>query len=185
MKNALTILLIVLVAMGCNPGDTQSTRSNSFNNDINNLKPDSSTLASEKPMHQPTTNDIDILLEKAKTSGSNEDLSALWKATLHLTQWHFITKYTEKIEDRKPFIGVIDNQGWVFMFTDRQKAQEYGKTIKDGQFADEEGNVIVISMDTEKAIDYLMGLSSKGVYGMRQESMSSMAGFHQLQTCQL
>ena len=118
-------------------------------------------------MHQPAGNNIDRLLEKAKRSGSKEDLSELWKATLHLPQWHFIARQTERIEDRKPFIGAIDNQGWVFMFTDRQKAQQYGMAVKDGGFVDENGKVLVISMDTEKAIDYLLGLSSKGVFGVR------------------
>ena len=118
-------------------------------------------------MNQQNPDIIDLLLEKAKNSGNNEDLSQLWKATLHLPQWHFITRQTDRPEDRKPFIGVIESRPWVFMFTDREKAREYGNAIKDGGFVDEEGNVLVISMDTQKAVDYLMSLSSNGVYGIR------------------
>ncbi|KAA9327597.1 hypothetical protein F0P96_16595 [Hymenobacter busanensis] len=123
-------------------------------------------------MQQPAQNDIDTLLEKAKTSGSKEDLSELWKAALNLPQWHFITKHTERLEDRKPFVGVMDNKGWVFVFTDRQKAHEYGKAIKDGGFVDAEGNLMVISMGIEGAIDYVMDLFTKGVYGMRMNELN-------------
>ncbi|GAA4374070.1 hypothetical protein [Hymenobacter koreensis] len=118
-------------------------------------------------MDQLTNNDIDSLLQKAKTSGDKEDLATLWKAALNLPQWHFITKHTEKLEDRRPFIGVLDNQPWVFVFTDRQKAQEFGQSVKDGGFVDDKGSVMIISMDTHRAIDYVTALSSKGVFGVR------------------
>ncbi|AIZ63060.1 hypothetical protein PK28_03965 [Hymenobacter sp. DG25B] len=118
-------------------------------------------------MNSSAHNDIDLLLEKAKSSGRNEDLSALWKAALNLPQWHFITQQTANIEDRKPAVGMVDNKPWVFLFTDRQRAQEYGRTIKDGGFVDESGNVMVISTDTQRAIDYLLALASQGVYGLR------------------
>jgi hypothetical protein len=32
---------------------------------------------------------------------------------------------------------------------------------------DESGNVLVISTDTQKAVDYLLALASQGVYGLR------------------
>ncbi|RSK49288.1 hypothetical protein [Hymenobacter rigui] len=111
--------------------------------------------------------DIDLLLAKAKSSGKTEDLSALWKAALSLPQWHFITRQTATIEDRKPFVGVMDCKPWAFLFTDRQRAQEYARTIPNGGFVDESGNVLVISTDTQKAIDYLLALAAQGVYGLR------------------
>ncbi|MDU0370852.1 hypothetical protein ACFPAF_10640 [Hymenobacter endophyticus] len=118
-------------------------------------------------MHSSTSQEIDLLLEKAKSSGKTEDLAALWKAALELPQWHFITRQTANIEDRKPFVGVLDNKPWIFVFTDRQRAQEYARTITGGGFVDESGNVLVMSTDTPKAIDYLLALTSQGVYGVR------------------
>ncbi|MCR5887667.1 hypothetical protein LRS06_07720 [Hymenobacter sp. J193] len=118
-------------------------------------------------MDSSAHNEIDLLLAKAKSSGRTEDLSALWKAVLDLPQWHFITRQTENIEDRKPFVGVMDGKPWAFLFTDRQRAQEYARTIPNGGFVDESGNVLVISTDTQKAIDYLLALVSQGVYGLR------------------
>lgn len=111
--------------------------------------------------------DIDLLLAKAKSSGRPEDLSALWKAALSLPQWHFITRQTAQMEDRKPFVGVMDGKPWAFLFTDRQRAQEYARTIPNGGFVDESGSVLVISTDTQKAIDYLLALAAQGVYGLR------------------
>ena len=118
-------------------------------------------------MDSSAPNDIDLLLQKAKSSGRNEDLSALWKAALELPQWHFMTRPTATIEDRKPFVGVLDGKPWAFVFTDRQRAQEYARAIPNGGFVDEGGNVLVLSTDTQKAIDYLLALAAQGVYGVR------------------
>ncbi|MBD2714264.1 hypothetical protein KBK19_04370 [Microvirga sp. STR05] len=118
-------------------------------------------------MDSAAHNEIDLLLDKAKSSGRNEDLSALWKVVLSLPQWHFMTRQTATIEERKPFVGVLDGKPWAFVFTDRQRAQEYARTIPNGGFVDESGNVLVISTDTQKAIDYLLALAAQGVYGVR------------------
>lgn len=115
---------------------------------------------------KPTDN-IDNLVAKASESGNAEDLTKLWKTFLDLNQWHFITKYKENINDSKPFIGVIDNQPWVFLFSDRQKAREYCLNEGNTGFADSNGGVNVISMETDKAISYILDLHHKGVYGMR------------------
>jgi len=113
------------------------------------------------------TDKIDQLVSNATKSESAEDLTKLWKETLNLKQWHFITKYKEELQESTPFIGVIDNQPWVFIFTDRQKAQQYCLNEKNYGFTDSKGSSFIISMDTDKAIDYILDLNSKGVYGMR------------------
>ena len=110
---------------------------------------------------------IDLLIANATKSGSAEDLTKLWKETLNLNQWHFITKYKEGIQNSRPFVGIIDNQPWVFIFTDRQKAQQYCLNEKNGGFTDAKENSFIISMNTDKAINYILDLNSKGVYGMR------------------
>lgn len=113
------------------------------------------------------TSDIDAVLADAKKSGGNEALAKLWKATLNLQQWHFITKYKEEVLSRYPFVGVIDNRPWVFIFTDRQKAQQYCVQEGNDGFTDPTGTVYIISMDTANAINYILDLQSKGVYGIR------------------
>ncbi len=110
---------------------------------------------------------IDEMLADAKKSVGNEALAILWKATLDLKQWHFITKYKEDVLESSPFVGVIDNRPWVFVFTDRHKAQQYCVQAGNDGFADPNGTVYIISMDTANAINYVTDLQSKGVYGMR------------------
>lgn len=123
-------------------------------------------------MDASASDEIDFLLEKSKSSGNNEDLSKLWKATLNLPQWHFLARQTETLADRTPFIGVLANKPWVFLFTDRQRAHEYGRHINDGGFVDADGNVLIISMETQHAISYIMSLASKGVYGLRMNELN-------------
>lgn len=113
------------------------------------------------------TNTIDLLVEKAIKSGNSDDLTKLWSSMLKLKQWNFITKYKTDIQESQPFIGVIDNQPWVFIFTDRDKALQYCLQEGNEGFSDDKGRVYIITMDTEKAIEYVLGLQAKGVYGMR------------------
>ena len=110
---------------------------------------------------------IDELTNKAKESGKPEDLYKLWQAALSLDEWHFIAKYRENIQEIKPFLGVVDDAGWAFVFTDKDKAQEYAKTTVNEGFLDPEGSAIIISMKTENAIKYLLNLKSGGVHGVR------------------
>jgi hypothetical protein len=111
--------------------------------------------------------DIDQLVSKAIMSGNPEDLTDLWRVTLNLKQWHFITKHKDDINERTPFIGVIDDKPWIFLFTDRQKAQKYCTTQGNDGFTDENGSVFIISIDTEKAIQYILKMHEQGVFGMR------------------
>ena len=113
------------------------------------------------------TDSVDKLVAKASELGNADDLTKLWKAFLNLKQWHLITKYKENIDDCKPFIGIIDNQPWVFLFSDRQKATQYCLNEKNTGFTDPQGGVYIISMETDNAIIYIIVLHLKGVYGMR------------------
>lgn len=123
--------------------------------------------STEKNQDETINSDIDKLIANATKSGNSEDLTILWRTTLNLKQWHFITKHRDDINDRNPFIGEIENRPWVFLFTDRQKAQQYCTTDGNDGFTDENGGVYIISMDTDKAIDYIFKLYEQGVFGMR------------------
>jgi hypothetical protein len=153
----LSSFLISLVVISCS-SDPQKNSNDSLLQDYN--KTETTKSMTTKP-------DITQLIAKASQSGSNEDLSILWKATLNLDQWHFITKDTIDINARKPFIGVIDNQPWIFVFTDRNEAHKYGTATGNTGFTDKDGNTNIISMDIDKAIEYILESHSQGVYGMR------------------
>lgn len=160
----LKIIIIGLILTSCNTAETKSTNPNLTVDGLKNAKIENL----KKTMSEINSIDnIDILVAGATKTGSAGDLTKLWKATLKLKQWHFITKYKADIQDSVPFIGVIDNQPWVFIFTDRQKAEQYCLNEKNDGFTDTKGTSFIISMDTEKAVDYILDLHSKGVYGMR------------------
>lgn len=113
------------------------------------------------------TNTIDSLLNLAQSSGKPDDLSNLWRETLKLSQWHFISKYKENIEESEVFVGLIEDRPWVFVFTDRKRASEYCNNVGNTGFISPDGSARVISMDTDKAIEYILKLGETGVYGMR------------------
>ncbi len=152
-------LLISLITISCSSEPQKTSDKTVLSNNSKNEK--------HKNMTNAPAPDISLLVEKASKSGNNEDLSILWKATLNLDQWHFITKDTVDINARKPFVGIIDNQPWVFVFTDRIEAQKYATSEGNKGFTDKDGNTHLISMDTDKAIEYILTLQSQGVYGMR------------------
>lgn len=56
----------------------------------------------------PKDVNIDSLVEKARNSDSIEDLNALYSAFFDLKEWNYIVSNNCKIEDAKPFIGIVD-----------------------------------------------------------------------------
>ena len=160
MKTIILILSIVIILYSCSSSDKKIVTFGTTADTLENITTND-TIGNE------TNLKIDDLVNNAQNSGRSEDLTLLWKATLNLKQWHFITKYQNNLQDRRPFVGIIDNQPWVFVFTDRQKAQVYCLDKQNQGFTDNKGGVMIISMDTDKAIEYIMKLKTSGVYGMR------------------
>jgi hypothetical protein len=109
--------------------------------------------------------DIDSLVEKARNSGSIEDLNTLYSALLDLDEWNYIVSNNCKIEEAKPFIGIVDDKPWLFVFTDRLKADQYAKTF--GNFLESNGNTLVLSMNLSNSLNMIQQLHDKGVYGIR------------------
>lgn len=142
---------------------------------IRNLRPDVFKIIDESQKVTGLREDklikhdlnIDELKKIAEKSGQIEDLEKLWQATLSLDKWFFIAKHNENKNDISPFLGLIDNVGWAFVFTDLTKAKEYALHSGNNGFVDSEGNPIIIQMDITESINYLMSLKSQGVYGVR------------------
>ncbi len=108
---------------------------------------------------------FDSLVEKSKTSGQAYDLSELYRHFLLLNEWVFITPSRLEIENAKPFIGVVDEKPWVFVFTDKQKANEYGRQF-DG-FVRDNGSIFLIQMNVKNSLEMFYQLSDRGVFGIR------------------
>ena len=112
-----------------------------------------------------TSIDFDLLVEKARNSGQTVDLNNLYSAFFDLKEWVYIVSKNCSIEDAKPFIGVIDENPWLFVFTDSKKADQYAKTF--GNFHENNGNTFVIKMNSSNSLNMVQQLNERGVVGVR------------------
>jgi hypothetical protein len=78
MKTSISIILIGLVLSNCN--STENKNLNVANDSLNNSK--ELTINSEKLMNLESK-EIDNLVANAKKSGTQEDLTILWRAMLN------------------------------------------------------------------------------------------------------
>ncbi len=119
---------------------------------------------SEKTENQIIT-DFDSLVAIARKSGEIDDLYKLYRKLLELNNWIFITPNNQKIENSKPFIGVVDENSWVFIFTDSKNANDYCKQFEG--FIREDRTAFLIKMKVKDSIEMLYQLSERGVFGIR------------------
>ena len=127
------------------------------------------TTDSQSPTEKSTTNhseiNFDKLVEQARTSGNSADLELLYKSFLKLDQWVFIVSKNCDIEHAKPFIGLVEEQPWLYVFTDSKKADHYAKLF--GNFHTKDGNTLVLKMTRTNSLNLAKELSQRGVYGVR------------------
>ena len=116
-------------------------------------------------MDHPTTNLFDTLVSNVRNTNSYEDLEALYTAFFALEEWTFIVSKESSFEDAKPFIGVIDEKPWIFVFTDGMKATQYAQAA--GSFMERDGNTVVIRMSREAGMNYVKAIQEIGAYGIR------------------
>lgn len=112
---------------------------------------------------------FDTLMAQAKTASSEAEqiacFKALWKGLLELESWTFLTTGVADLEHASPFIGIIEDQPWVLVFTDPEKAGQFAGP--DPRFRDAEGNLIFMGIPTMEAVAWVMGLGAHGVVGLR------------------
>ena len=113
---------------------------------------------------EPETN-FDELVAKARTSGDAADLSSLYKAFFQLKEWTFIVSNNCTIDNAKPFIGVFEEQPWLYVFTDSKKADIYARLF--GNFLTNDGSTYIIKMSRASSLDMVNELNKRGVFGVR------------------
>jgi hypothetical protein len=109
--------------------------------------------------------DFDNLVNIARNSGNVEDLNHLYKSFLELKEWNFIVSENCELENAKPFIGILDENPWLFIFTESEKGNSYAKE-KSG-FLKNNGNTLIIKMSVKNSINMIKQLHERGVYGIR------------------
>lgn len=113
----------------------------------------------------PSNVNFDLLVEKARTTNTTTDLNKLYSSFLDLNEWHFIVSKNASIENPKPFVGIVDEKPWLFVFTDAEKANTYAKQF--GGFLEENGNTLVLRIPKESSLNMVKQLGARGVYGIR------------------
>lgn len=108
---------------------------------------------------------FDELVNTARLSGNSSDLSALYEAFFKLENWTFIVSNNCTFENAKPFIGVLEEQPWLFVFTDSKKADYYAKLF--GNFLNNDGNTFVIKMTRQNSLNMIKELNDRGIIGIR------------------
>lgn len=112
-----------------------------------------------------TTSPFDQLVANARNSGKEADLNALYGSFFALEHWNFIVSQNSSPEEPKPFIGIVDEKPWLFVFTDGMKATHYAKAA--GGFLEKDGHTLILRMQSEQAIHVANQLHERGVYGIR------------------
>lgn len=108
---------------------------------------------------------FDLLVEKARTSGNEKDLEELYRSFLNLETWVFLVSENCEIEHPKPFIGILEEQPWLYVFTDFSKADFYAKLF--GRFHSKDGNTLCLRMKRDSSLNMAKELGQRGVYGIR------------------
>ncbi|MCR9141028.1 MAG: hypothetical protein NXI24_02065 [bacterium] len=85
---------------------------------------------------------------------SIEDLDNLWVAFLQLEEWVFLVQPMPG-RDPFPFIGQLEDQLWLFLFTDHERLRRFADT--QGML-DAELNAHFITMNPDQALEWLARL---------------------------
>ena len=124
--------------------------------------------------------DFDALARKAKESnGSIEDRDTLYLNVFALPQWHFIAR--GQFPDVNPYIAsnpqVAGGQHMIRAFTDTDRLRRFAK--ENNLIGTDVGkeDVSVLSVPTDKIVDYLEQFISYGVHGIWFNSDNQSDGF--------
>lgn len=115
--------------------------------------------------NKTSTVNFDDLVERLKSNGNQEGMDNLYRNFFLLEEWIFVSPIRTDVENAKPFIGVIDDKPWLFVFTDNIKAKEFCN-VNEG-FVKENGSINIIKMKNKNAIEMAKELYNRGVYGIR------------------
>ena len=112
---------------------------------------------------------FDELMTQAKAAESDEArvpfFKALWRGFLELDTWFFLTTGVADLEHASPFIGIIDDQPWVMVFTDPDKAAAFAG--EDPRFRDGNGDLVFMGIPQLEALRWILGLQEQGIAGLR------------------
>lgn len=114
--------------------------------------------------------DFDELVERSRMIANKLGEQALWKAAVALESWYFMGAGPEGEE--APAIGSLEGKPYVLVFTDQDRAADFGKRqnmrrsdARGHARTPEDMDALVLNMDLPDAVDYLRQLKDAGVEG--------------------
>ena len=124
--------------------------------------------------------DFDALSRAVTRSDAVEDLEKLYGQVFALREWHFIAR--GKFPEVHPYIAsnarVAGGRHMVRAFTDTDRLMRFARENKlTGEYAPGKEEALILSMPTDKIIDYLEQFIPQGAYGVWFNSDSKSDGF--------
>jgi hypothetical protein len=101
------------------------------------------------------------LVQYGKNRGSIVDVLSIWNKILQLPKLYFVCTHRENIQKITPFVGLLDNAPWSFVFTNEEKAKAFALECFPGE---EFG---VLEQNTDSAIKTILSFQKEGVFGVR------------------
>lgn len=121
--------------------------------------------------------DFDALARKTiESGGAIEDLNELYGAAFALENWHFIAR--GEFPNVSPYVAAnaeyADGQYMVRAFTDTVRLQRFAK---ENNLTGADGSALVLSIPTNKAVEFLEQFIAHGVHGIWFNSDTESDGF--------
>lgn len=107
------------------------------------------------------TPDFDKLAERTQQDKTKESLDALWGAVYALEDWYMIA--AGEPPNVGPFIGVIEDKPFVFVFTEPEKAAE---AAKNRGLVDKNGDPHLLAIPVAGFVKTVETYLEKGIFGV-------------------
>lgn len=111
-----------------------------------------------------TAVNFDQLVNNAR-NGEIEHLNTLYRSFLELESWVFVARPRPDMENAQPFVGMINDRLWLFVFTDSARADAFCRRTSD--FTDADGKSYFINIPVNASLEMMYHLSNQNVYGIR------------------
>lgn len=121
---------------------------------------------------------FDTLSQRAYSQGAGvHELNELWGHTFLLTEWFFIARGSA--EHPMPYIAsrpdVCEGKNMIRAFTDMEKLKAFAK---ENNLMEADHNIRMLSIPTEKIINWLQGFIRHGVHGIWFNSDTHSYGYY-------
>lgn len=109
---------------------------------------------------------LELSKNALRADATIEDKNKLFKLFFELNEWIFILSNDQHYMDARLFISEVDSKQWIYVFTDRNNAMEFGKKNAE-RFINKDGGVNYMAIKTKDALKMINDLSKSNVFGVQ------------------